>query len=141
MDSKHLLKNILVGKNNTIVTTFETFFDIDVYYFICDLLSIIHIFLNWFFTFSHHIHFLSLLFTFFLIFFAIFFWFFLLFFSDFFPSRFGDVLGINNLPDGSLSVKFKDRKEAEIALANGAFYDSGVLVMDWLETDAHSTIW
>ena len=106
MDSKHLLKNILVGeKNDKIFDTILIKIN-----FCIQFQSI---------TLIHNSN--------------------CCFFSFFLCFRFGDVLGINNLPDGSLSIKFKDRKEAEIALANGAFYDSGVLVMDWLETDTHSS--
>lgn len=35
--------------------------------------------------------------------------------------------------DGSMTVQFKERKDAESAKAKGAFYNSGVLLIDWHE--------
>ena len=44
--------------------------------------------------------------------------------------RFGEVESIAT-SDGSLTVQFKERKDAESAKAKGAFYNSGVLLIDW----------
>ena len=48
-------------------------------------------------------------------------------------NRFGEVDDIGTLSDGSITVKFKERRDAESAKMKGAFYNSGVLLMDWLE--------
>ena len=48
-------------------------------------------------------------------------------------NRFGEVNDIGTLSDGSITVKFKERRDAESAKMKGAFYNSGVLLMDWLE--------
>ena len=45
--------------------------------------------------------------------------------------RFGEVQSIAASNDGSLTVQFKERKDAESAKAKGAFYNSGVLLIDW----------
>ena len=45
----------------------------------------------------------------------------------------GEVDDIGTLSDGSITVKFKERRDAESAKMKGAFYNSGVLLMDWLE--------
>ena len=50
-----------------------------------------------------------------------------------FTNRFGEVDDIGSLPDGCLTVKFKERRDAESAKMKGSFYNSGVLLMDWLE--------
>ena len=41
--------------------------------------------------------------------------------------------------DGSLTVQFKDRKDAESAKAKGAFYNSGVLLIDWQDGEENPT--
>lgn len=51
-------------------------------------------------------------------------------------SRFGEIQGISPLPDGSMTVQFKERRDAESAKTKGAFYNSSVLLLDWLDADA-----
>jgi hypothetical protein len=50
--------------------------------------------------------------------------------------RFGEIQDISPLPDGSMTVQFKERRDAESAKAKGAFYNSVVLLLDWQESDA-----
>ena len=47
--------------------------------------------------------------------------------------RFGEVQDISCTSDGCLTVQFKERRDAESAKAKGAFYNSGVLLLDWQE--------
>jgi hypothetical protein len=47
--------------------------------------------------------------------------------------RFGEVQDISSTSDGCLTVQFKERRDAESAKAKGAFYNSGVLLLDWQE--------
>ena len=49
--------------------------------------------------------------------------------------RFGEVADVATLADGSITVRFKERRDAESAKTRGAFYNSGVLLMDWLEAE------
>lgn len=53
--------------------------------------------------------------------------------------RFGEVETIASSTDGSLTVQFKERKDAESAKAKGAFYNSGVLLIDWQDGDENPT--
>ena len=53
--------------------------------------------------------------------------------------RFGEVQSIAASTDGSLTVQFKDRKDAESAKAKGAFYNSGVLLIDWQDGEENPT--
>lgn len=53
--------------------------------------------------------------------------------------RFGEVESIASSSDGSLTVQFKERRDAESAKAKGAFYNSGVLLIDWQDGDENPT--
>jgi hypothetical protein len=53
--------------------------------------------------------------------------------------RFGEVESIAPSSDGSLTVQFKERKDAESAKSKGAFYNSGVLLIDWQDGDENPT--
>lgn len=53
-----------------------------------------------------------------------------------FFSRFGEIQDISPLPDGSLTIQFKERRDAESAKSKGVFYNSSVLLLDWQDTDA-----
>jgi hypothetical protein len=54
--------------------------------------------------------------------------------------RFGEVQDISSTSDGCLTVQFKERRDAESAKAKGAFYNSGVLLLDWQEGGEAATL-